>query len=60
MCMQINYSMFLKLLLASTRALSRAHSMSMDALFNAVGGAVGAVAKYHADVKWQQQYSEKN
>jgi len=48
--------MFLNwLLLASMRALSRAHSVSMNALMmrcSMLGEALaGAVAKYHADVK---------
>jgi len=67
MCMQINCSMFLNcLLLASTRASSRARSMSMDALMTrysmlseALAGAVG-VAKYHTDIKWQLQHSKSN
>jgi len=55
-CMQINRSMFLNcLLLASTRALSRARSVSMDALMTSYSmlseALAGAVAKYHTDIK---------
>jgi len=62
--MQINCSMFLNcLLLESTRALSRASSVSMDATmmrYSMLSEALaGAVAKYHADIKWQLQHSEK-
>jgi len=56
MCMQINCNMFLNcLLLASTRALSRARSVSMDALMTRYSmlseALAGAVAKYHTDIK---------
>jgi len=55
-CMQINCSMYLNcLLLASTRALSRARSVSMDALMTCCSmlseASAGAVAKYHTDIK---------
>ena len=53
MCMQINCRMFLNcLLLASTRALSRVSSVSMDTpmtRYSMMSEALaGAVAKYHA------------
>jgi len=62
--MQINCSMFLNcLLLASTRALSRARSVSMNALMTRNSmlseALAGAAAKYHTDTKWQLQHSEE-
>ena len=64
MSMQINCSMFLNcLLLASTRALSRARSVSMDALMTRYSmlseAFAGAAAKYRTDINWQLQHSEK-
>jgi len=64
MCMQINCSMFLNcLLLESTRALSYARSVSMDALmthYSVLSEALAdAVAKYHTGIKWQLEHSEK-
>jgi len=56
MCMQINCTMFLNCqLLASMHALSRARSVSMDALMTRYSmlseALAGAVAKYHTDIK---------
>ena len=61
--MHIYHSMRLNCLLwTSTYALSRAHSVSVDAQmmhYSKLSEAfTSAVAKYHADVKWRQQHSE--
>ena len=55
MCMQINCSMFLNcLFLASMHALSRARSVSMDALMTRYSmlseALAGAAAKYRTDI----------